>query len=103
MQPTPDQIAIFRRLFLHHRPPHQAWMQPAGAASKYRKKHHAITDVELAAHLAGRLTLAAPLIGSDGLASMAALDIDAGGEAAPYARTLRSKATSYAAFCSRMP
>jgi hypothetical protein len=73
------QIATFRRLFLSHCPPHQAWMQPAGAPAKYLKKFHAITDVELAAHLAGGITLAAPLIGADERARGAALDIDTGG------------------------
>ena len=82
MQPTPDQIATFRRLFLAHRPPHQAWMQPPGAPSKYRKKFHAVTAIELAAHLAGRITIAVPLIGRDHTAAAAALDIDAGGEPA---------------------
>ena len=78
MQPTPDQIAVFRRLFLSHCPPHQAWMQPTGAPAKYIKKFHPISDVELAAHLAGGLTLAVPLLGPDELARMAALDIDSG-------------------------
>ena len=54
-------LGTFRRLFLAHDPPHQAWMQPPGAAAKYRKKFHPISDAELAAHLAGRLTIAAPL------------------------------------------
>src|ERR671932_475364 len=79
MQPTSDQIAIFRRLFLRHEPVYQAWMQPPGAPAKYFKKFHAISAVEIAAHLAGGVTLAAPLIGPDERAQAAALDIDAGG------------------------
>ena len=75
-----DHLSTFRRLFLAHDPPHQAWMQPPGAAAKYRKKFHPISDAELAAHLAGRLTIAAPLTGTDDLAYAAALDIDHGGD-----------------------
>lgn len=82
MSPIDHQIARFRRLFLDHQPPHQAWMQDAGAAHKYRKEFHPITDREIGRHLAGKLTLAAPLIGRDGAAGAAALDLDAGGEQA---------------------
>lgn len=82
MLPPTDQFTTFRRLFLTHAPAHQAWMQPAHAAAKYRKKFHAVSDVELAAHLAGRITIAAPLSGADGQAQAAALDIDQGGDAA---------------------
>src|SRR3712207_6242107 len=31
----PDLLETFRRLFLAHQPPYQAWMQPAGTAAKY--------------------------------------------------------------------
>ncbi|MDQ3732202.1 MAG: hypothetical protein M3329_09665 [Pseudomonadota bacterium] len=82
MSPIDHQIVRFRRLFLAHQPPHQAWMQDAGAAHKYRKQFHAITNGELARHLAGTLTLAAPLVGQDGTARAAALDLDTGGEQA---------------------
>ena len=62
--PLPTNLlGTFRCLFLAHDPPYQAWMQPAGAAAKYRKKFHPISDAELAAHLAGRLTIAAPMHG----------------------------------------
>ena len=37
MQPTPDQIATFRCLFLAHRQPYQAWMQSSHAPNTYRK------------------------------------------------------------------
>ena len=64
--PVRDHLSkTFRRLFLAHDPAHQAWMQPPGAAAKYRKKFHPISDAELAAHLAGRLTIAAPLTGTE--------------------------------------
>ena len=98
MQPTPDQIATFRRLFLAHRPPHQAWMQPPGTPSKYRKKFHAVTAIELAAHLAGRITIAVPLIGRDHTAAAAALDIDAGGEPAIRTALTAAQHRGYHAF-----
>src|SRR5919199_4609367 len=98
MQPRPDQIATFRRLFLPHRPPHQAWMQPMGAAGKYRKKFHPVTATEIAAHLAGRITLAVPLIGDDGLARAAALDIDTGGPAAIRTALTAATQLGYTAF-----
>ncbi|MDQ5853618.1 MAG: hypothetical protein M3380_16415, partial [Chloroflexota bacterium] len=82
MSPIDHQIVRFRRLFLAHQPPHQAWMQDAGADHKYRKQFHPITNREIGRHLAGTLTLAAPLIGRDGAAWAAALDLDAGGEQA---------------------
>src|ERR687893_174628 len=82
MQPSRDQLVRFRRLFLGHRPAYQAWMQSQGKPSKYRKKFHPVTATEIAAHLAGRITLAVPLIGRDGAAPAAALDIDTGGDAA---------------------
>ena len=62
MQPPRDQLRRFRQLFLDHRPPYQAWMQPPGAPSKYRKKFHAVTATEIAAHLAGRITFAVALL-----------------------------------------
>lgn len=96
-QPS-DQLSTFRRLFLTHAPAHQAWMQPAGIASKYCKKFHPISDVELAAHLAGRLTIAAPLIGVDGQAHTAALDIDAGGDDALHALLATAQRRTLTAF-----
>src|SRR5919199_1390181 len=98
MQPSPDQIATFRRLFLAHQPPHQAWMQPPGAPSKYRKKFHPVTATEIAAHLAGRITLAVPLVGRDGTARGAALDVDAGGDAAIRSALAAATWLGYTAF-----
>src|SRR5687768_16523533 len=75
-----DHLTPFRRLLLPHAPAYQAWMQPPHAAAQYRKKCYPISDVERAAHLAGRLTIAAPLIGAAGQAHATALDIDSGGD-----------------------
>jgi hypothetical protein len=57
-------------------------MTGPGVERKFITIHHPITDRELDAHLAGQLTLAAPLIGPDDLAYMAAIDLDVGGETA---------------------
>lgn len=73
---------IFRALFLAHRPPRKARMCEAGSPVRYITYPHPITDAEIRAHLRGDLTLAAPLVGADGLASVAALDIDHGGTGA---------------------
>jgi hypothetical protein len=70
---------IFRALFLAHRPPRKARMCEPGSPVRYITYPHPITDSEIRAHLRGDLTLAAPLVGADGLASAAALDIDHGG------------------------
>ena len=98
MSPIDHQIVRFRRLFLAHQPPHQAWMQEAGAAHKYRKQFHPITDREIGRHLAGTLTLAASLIGHDGAARAAALDLDAGGEQALRSVTAAAASRAYVAF-----
>ena len=98
MQPPWDQLVRFRRLFLDHRPPHQAWMQPPGAASKYRLKFHAVTATEIAAHLAGRITLAVPLIGCDGTARAVALEIDADGDVAIQRTLAAAMRLGYTAF-----
>src|SRR5215212_3561818 len=98
MQLPREQLSRFRRLFLDHRPPHQAWMQPPEAPSKYRKKFHPVTATELAAHLAGRITIAVPLIGRDGSARAAALDIDAGGEQAIVRTLAAATRLGYTAF-----
>ena len=54
--PRSDDLTTFRRLFLAHEPAVPGLDAAAGAAAKYRKKFHPISDAELAAHLAGRLT-----------------------------------------------
>jgi len=98
MSPIDHQIVRFRRLFLAHQPPHQAWMQDAGAAHKYRKQFHAITNGEIARHLAATLTLAAPLVGQDGTAQAAALDLDTGGEQAVRSVMAAAASRAYVAF-----
>ncbi len=70
----------YREVFLAHQPAHQGRMTGPGVERKFVKVHHPITDRELDAHFTGQLTLAAPLIGPDDLAYIAAIDLDAGGE-----------------------
>lgn len=66
----------YREVFLAHQPAHQGRMTGPGGDRKFIKVHHPITDRELDAHLSGTLTLAAPLIGPDDLAYIAAIDSD---------------------------
>lgn len=73
---------IFRARFLAHCPPRKAQMCEPGSPVRYITYAHPITDSEIRAHLRGDLTLAAPLVGADGLAYAAALDIDHGGTGA---------------------
>lgn len=82
--PTIDhtQIARFRARYLRHDPPRHALMRGPQADRKYTEYRQPITDAQIGAHLDGRITLAAPLIGPDGLTQTAALDIDSGGTAA---------------------
>ena len=82
MQPTPNSSALFRRLFLSHRPSHHAWRQPVGRPCTYLMTHHANGDGDLAAHLAGRLTIVTPLRGAAGAARTVGLAIDHGLQAA---------------------
>ena len=78
----------YRRALLRHAPPTHARMTPAGFTAKYLRAdpatgapYEAITDSDLAAHLAGDITLAAQLQ-RDGHSHLAACDLDTGGEAA---------------------
>jgi hypothetical protein len=96
MSPIAHQIVRFRRLFLAHQPPHQAWMQDAGTTHKYRKQFHAITNREIGHHLAGTLTLAAPLVSQDGTARAA--DLDTGGEHALRSVIAAATSRAYVAF-----
>lgn len=73
-------LVALRHLVLRHQPPGHARMTEATYTAKYLRVPSPITDADLAAHLAGDLTLAAVLQGNDG-ACVAACDIDAGGEA----------------------
>jgi len=84
MQPTypQDQVQVFHTLYLAHEPESHARMNGPKAAKKYTKFHHAPTNGEIADHLAGRRTVAAPLVGPHGLCHHAALDVDAGGPSA---------------------
>jgi DNA-binding MarR family transcriptional regulator len=63
-------------------PPSHAVMMPKGYAAKYVRRNASPSLAHLDAHLAGGSTIAAPLIGADGLAQVIAADIDSGGQAA---------------------
>lgn len=64
------------------RPARHARMTRPGASAKYYTVHAALDDAQLAAHLAGSETYAAPLIGRDGLAGAGVIELDIGAEAA---------------------
>ncbi len=78
----------FTRLFLAHEPTSKVRMTRPGADGKYYKVKDddgvpiAITEHDIADHLARRATFGVPLIGAAGLACWAAGDIDHGGAAA---------------------
>jgi hypothetical protein len=88
----------YREVFLAHQPAHQGRMIGPGAERKFITIHHPITDRELDAHLASQLTLAAPLIGPDDLAYIAAIDLDAGGETALRRLLLEAQRCDFVAF-----
>jgi len=77
----PTAVAWLRTALLRHAPASHARMTPAGYDAKYLRAPAAIADADLAAHLAGALTLATTLQ-RDGQGFVAACDIDAGGPAA---------------------
>jgi len=54
-------------------------MQPAGSPKKYDQLPNAPSTEQLRAHLRGEITLAAPLVGVDGLARALVIDVDTGG------------------------
>src|SRR5690349_15678690 len=89
MSSNPHLVRRFRALFLNGNPACYARMNKPGSVSKYTKilnqytrEPLSITNAAIVAHLEGRATFAAPLIGKDGFAREAALDIDQGGEVA---------------------
>ena len=77
--PTQDQVQVFHTLYLAHDPESHARMNGPKAAKKYTKFHHAPGSGEIIDHLAGRRTIAVPLVGPHGLCHHVALDVDAGG------------------------
>ena len=77
---TQAPIAALRELLLGHEPPIHARMTEPSYSAKYLRVQSSITDADLAAHLAGDVTLAC-ILQRDEQASIAACDIDAGGEA----------------------
>ena len=78
---SPAGTALLASLW-YARPAAHARMNRPDALSKYTRIPGALSDRQLADHLAGRATYAAALIGADGLACAGALDIDQGGESA---------------------
>lgn len=96
MQPTWKQLTRFRRVLLDRQPP-QVWMQPLDAPGNYRDKFHAATATETGADLAGRITLAVPLVGCGGTSRAAALAIDADSDRA-IQRAHAATRLGYAAF-----
>lgn len=93
-----ELVQQFRQLFLSGSPETHSKMQQPGAAAKYYKRFHSLTDEEIAAHLAGRATFAAPLIGKDGFTREVALDIDEGGERAIAAGLQVAAELGYSAY-----
>ena len=77
--PIQDHVQVFYTLYLAHDPESHARMNGPTAAKKYTKFHQAPGSREIVDHLAGRRTIAAPLVGPHGLCHHAALDVDAGG------------------------
>lgn len=77
---TQAPIAVLRELLLGHEPPIHARMTEPSYDAKYLRVQLPITDADLAAHLAGDCTLAC-VLQRDEQASIAACDIDVGGEA----------------------
>lgn len=78
---TPAGVALLASLW--GQPPNaHARMNRPSAQAKYTRTPGALTERQLADHLAGRATYAAALMGADGLACAGALDIDQGGEPA---------------------
>ncbi|MEN9937934.1 MAG: hypothetical protein RLZZ387_4513 [Chloroflexota bacterium] len=82
-----DLLQQYRHAFLRHEPLSHARMTPSGFRAKYLRDdpttgapYGPITDADLAAHLAGEVTLAA-VLQRDGRSHVAACDLDTGGEA----------------------
>ena len=73
-----DRIGFFRHAFLQHTPQRRAIMLQPEAGIKYRDLPGSITDQELAAHIAGQASYAAPAAHA-GLSALLPLDIDSGG------------------------
>jgi hypothetical protein len=89
----------YREVFLAHQPAHQGRMTGPGVDRKFINVHHPITDRELDAHFIGQLTLAAPLIGPDDVAYIAAIDSDAdAGESTLWRLLLAAQARGFTAF-----
>ena len=89
----------YRGVFLAHQPAHQGRMTGPGVDRKFITIHHPITDRELDAHFAGQLTLAAPLIGPDDLAYIAAIDSDVdAGESTLWRLLLAAQGRGFTAF-----
>jgi hypothetical protein len=77
-----ETVNKYSKLFLIHQPTSKGIMQPRNSSWKYTTIQAPMNEHDVAKHLAGRLTFAVPLVGLDGKAIAAALDIDDGGVAA---------------------
>lgn len=97
-----DPITFFRATFLQHTPQRRALMLLPGAGIKYRDIEGPLTDQELADHLAGRTTYAAPAAQA-GLAALLPLDIDSGGLPAIHALIAAAKQRDLWAFGQYCP
>ncbi len=93
-----QHVATFRHLFLQHRPQRKARMNEAGHLAKYHTLHYPVSDREIHAHLAARMTLAVPLMGTDETAFAAALDVDHGGVTALWRALVHARRSGLNAF-----
>ena len=85
-----DRLTFFRHAFLKQQPTRHAVMQDRQADRKYNDYQGQLSDGQIAAHLAGRIVYAVPYA-ENGLASLLAFDIDAGGMQAIQAVTAACK------------
>ncbi len=101
MPPIDWRIEFFRRAFLRHAPRRYAIMLTPDEAQrlgqKYMERRGAITDMMLARHLEGAISLAAPAA-VENRAHLLPLDIDAGGIAAIHALIAETKLRDLWAF-----
>lgn len=79
---APDFAPTFDLLRNHivgngHRAGRYARMNPKGDSAKYTTIHEPLADEQIAAHILGRSTYAAIVIGADGLTSAACIELDA--------------------------
>src|SRR6266487_287506 len=100
------RVEFFRRAFLRHAPRRYAVMLAPDEArrlgQKYMERRGMVTDMMIARHLAGAITLAVPAA-INGRAHLLPLDIDAGGIAAIHALIAESTRRAQWAFGQYCP